>query len=106
MSEESEKYHKLVRDKIPGMLDKKGISYEKIIADKEEYRGCLLEKLVEEATEFKEAKNEEELADVWEVIDALMKEFQFDHTKIMEIKKKKFDERGGFYQRIILKGEK
>lgn len=31
-------YNKLVRDKIPEMLDAKGISYEKRVASEEEYK--------------------------------------------------------------------
>jgi len=32
-----EKYNKLVRDKIPSILDAQGISYEKRVATPEEY---------------------------------------------------------------------
>lgn len=40
-----EKYNKLVRDKIPEYLDKKGISYEKRIAsNEEEYKAELIKK--------------------------------------------------------------
>ena len=42
------KYNKLVRDKIPELLDSKGISYEKRIATPEEYRVELIKKLQEE----------------------------------------------------------
>lgn len=41
-------YNKLVRDKIPEILDKKGISYEKRIASLEEYKSELIKKLGEE----------------------------------------------------------
>jgi predicted house-cleaning noncanonical NTP pyrophosphatase (MazG superfamily) len=47
-------YNKLVRDKIPAILDQKGIPYEKRIASKEEYRIELIKKLVEEVGEFSE----------------------------------------------------
>jgi predicted house-cleaning noncanonical NTP pyrophosphatase (MazG superfamily) len=46
------KYNKLVRDKIPEYLDKKGISYEKRIAsNEEEYKAELIKKLEEEKLE-------------------------------------------------------
>ncbi len=66
-----EKYTKLVRDKIPEILDEKGIPYEKTIASGKELRDWLMLKLEEECGEFKEAKNVEELADILEVIKAL-----------------------------------
>ena len=45
-------YNKLVRDKIPEILDAKNISYEKRIASLEEYKVELIKKLGEEVIEF------------------------------------------------------
>jgi len=59
-----EKYNKLVRDKIPDILDKQGISYEKRLATPEELKAELIKKLQEEVTEFSEVGSPEELADV------------------------------------------
>jgi len=98
------KYNKLVRDKIPELLDSKGISYEKRMATKEEYKKELIKKLTEEVKEFLEAENAEELADIMEVIEAIEKLPEFKNTR--KIKQKKLAEKGGFNKRIILKGEK
>ena len=97
-------YNKLVRDKIPAILDKKGLSYEKRIASVEEYKTELIKKLGEEAVEFSEAGDVEEFADVLEVVEALKK--LPEYKTVEEIRIKKREERGGFDERIILKGEK
>jgi len=99
-----ESYNKLVRDKIPEYLDSKGISYEKRTANPEEYKEELFKKLDEEIKEFLEVKNSEELADILEVIEAIKKLPEFANVK--EVKDKKLQEKGGFEQKIILKGEK
>jgi len=99
-----EKYNKLVRNNIPEFLDSKGISYEKRIANTEEYREELIKKLDEEIKEFMEAKNTEELADIIEVVEALKKLPEFSNVE--EIRLKKLKDRGGFEKQIILKGEK
>ena len=99
-----ESYNKLVRDKIPEILDKKGVHYEKRIASTEEYKVELIKKLGEEVQEFLEAGDIEELADVVEVVEAL-KELP-EYKDIEETRLKKRDERGGFDQKIILKGQK
>ena len=99
-----ESYNKLVRDKIPELLDFKGISYEKRIATPEEYKLELIKKLKEEIIEFIETPNEEELADIMEVAEALKKLPEFVNTE--EVKNKKLSEKGGFEKRIILKGKK
>ncbi len=98
------KYNKLVRDKIPELLDSKGIKYEKRIATLEEYRKELIKKLKEEIKEFIEAQNVEELADIFEVIEAIKKLPDFENVD--EIRRKKLTEKGGFEKKIILKGEK
>lgn len=99
-----EKYNKLVRDKIPSILDAKGVLYEKRIATPEEYKIELIKKLEEEVKEFSEAGSSEELADVIEVIEALKK--LPDYINVEELRKKKAEERGAFDKRIIVKGEK
>ena len=99
-----EKYDKLVRDKIPEILDMKLVPYEKRIASEDEYRAELIKKLVEEVREFAEVGSPEELADVLEVVEAL--KTLPDYKNVEELKSKKREERGGFAERIILKGEK
>jgi len=98
------KYEKLVRDKIPDILDEKGVDYEKHIAEPAEYKKELIKKLVEESCEFAEAGLLEELADVAEVLGALAK--LPEYSNIEEVRIKKLNEKGGFDKRIILKGEK
>jgi predicted house-cleaning noncanonical NTP pyrophosphatase (MazG superfamily) len=95
-------YNKLVRDRIPEILDEKGVSYEKRIASPEEYKAELIKKLDEEIEEFSEAGDLEELADVAEVIEALKK--LPEYVDVEAIRQKKREEKGGFDQKIILKG--
>lgn len=97
-------YNKLVRDKIPEILDKKGVSYEKRIATPEEFKTELIKKLGEEIQEFSEAGVVEELADVLEVIEAL--KLLPDYSGVEAIRQNKREERGGFDKKIILKGQK
>lgn len=98
------KYTKLVRDKIPEILDGKGVPYEKRFASPEEMKDWLVLKLEEEIAEFKEAKSVEELADILEVIVALKNIPEF--SDVESVRQKKKDERGGFDKGIILSGEK
>ena len=98
------RYQKLVRDRIPELLDEKGIAYEKRVADDREYAGALVQKLVEEVEEFVTEADIEELADVLEVTDAL-KELEV-YKGVDRIQEAKRQERGGFMKRFILTGEK
>lgn len=97
-------YNKLVRDKIPQILDAKGVPYEKRIADVVEYKKELVVKLQEEVDEFKVVGDIEELADVMEVIEALKNLPEYAEVEAKRIQKKA--EKGGFEDWIILKGEK
>lgn len=99
------KYNKLVRDKIPEILDERGLSYEKRVASLEEYKLELIKKLKEEVDEFIEANGSpSELADVIEVVLALKK--LPDYTEVEKLREEKLKERGGFEKRLIVKGEK
>ena len=96
------KFNKLVRDKIPDIIKEQGREYSIRIADKEEFYQKLREKLVEEMEEFLKDDNVEELADVQEVIYALLKEKGVDRQKFEIMRKDKESKKGGFEQKIIL----
>ncbi len=96
------KYDKLVRDKVPEVIRSKGGKCTTRIADEREFQEKLRWKLREEVEEFIEAQNEEELADLLEVIDAIIEFKKLDRKKTELIKSKKAEERGRFEKRIIL----
>jgi predicted house-cleaning noncanonical NTP pyrophosphatase (MazG superfamily) len=83
------KYNKLVRDRIPELIKSKGIVPITHIASNEEYQQKLRAKLQEEVDEFLEDSNEEELADILEVIYALCDLYKFDKDNLEQIRKDK-----------------
>lgn len=95
-------YNKLVRDKIPEIILSNGKTPVLRTATVEEVGKLLHLKLVEELEEFHDSPNEEELADLLEVIEAMAREYRLDMDKVMEAKAKKKDSRGGFQHRIVL----
>jgi len=97
------RFDKLVRDKIPEVVKNKYLKTPVIhIAKKSEYEECLKNKLQEEVAEFLVDNNEEELADILEVVYALASVKNIGKAQLEEIRKKKFEERGGFEKKIIL----
>ena len=61
-----------------------------------------MQKLIEELEEFKATPNEEELADILEVIDGIAHAFNLDKDMVLKVKADKLEKRGGFKERIIL----
>lgn len=95
-------YGKLVRDKIPEIIEENGEEPIVRILDDEEYVEALNHKLEEEVGEYLESGDVEELADVLEVIYALLEVEDMDMVYLEKIRKEKRDERGGFEGRIYL----
>lgn len=99
------KHNKLVRDKIPEIIRDSGNNCEISILDDAEYIQALRNKLIEEANEAAIANSEDlaqELADVMEVIDALMAATGIKLEAVREIQKEKRSRRGGFDNRVKL----
>jgi len=99
-------YNKLVRDKIPEIIERNGDSAKVHTANDSEYLKKLKEKLLEEVKEFSKEETEEELADILEVIEALSEFKKFDKTKVLSIKESKATKSGKFAKRIILERTK
>ncbi|MDD4531540.1 MAG: nucleoside triphosphate pyrophosphohydrolase [Candidatus Pacebacteria bacterium] len=95
-------YNKLVRDRIPEIIKSKGSLPITHIADDKEYWQKLKEKLQEEVNEFIQDENAEEMADILEVIDAIINFKNFSKEELEAIKNKKAEERGKFKDKIIL----
>lgn len=95
-------YNKLVRDNILEIISCNNQKSSYHIATDEEYKNKLLEKLQEEISEFIIDKNEEELADIFEVIEHIITTFNFNKEKIFEIKEQKAEKNGNFRKKIIL----
>lgn len=96
------KYNKLVRDKIPEIIKRKGSIPITHIASDDKYWQKLKEKLQEEIDEFMKDSNEEELADILEVVYAICDYMKIDKKELELLRKKKAEERGGFKDKIIL----
>ena len=96
------KFNKLVRDKIPELIKSKGLIPVVHIAKNKEYWLRLKEKLAEEVKEFIADENIKELADILEVLDAIVDYKKFKKNSILSVKNGKAKARGKFKKRIIL----
>lgn len=95
-------YNKLVRDRIPQVIEATGAKCDIRIADKEEHYQLLETKLQEEVGEFLEDKNLEELADIMEVLFGLAENLGYSEEDLMRKREEKRGERGGFKEGIVL----
>ena len=96
------KYDKLVRDRIPEIIHKKGKEFSYRQATDEEYFFYLKKKLVEEVREFMEEPSLKEMADVQEVMNFLLKEMGHTQPDLRMARSSKIEERGSFNDRWIL----
>lgn len=96
-------YHKLVRDKIPQIIEQGGNTCTTEVLSRENYLEMLDKKLQEELNEYQESKSPEELADLLEVMMAVAKARGFAWEEIEKTRLSKLEKRGGFEKRILLK---
>lgn len=96
------KYDKLVRSRIPEIIEKDGKVAVTRILDDEEYKIYLEKKLDEEVAEFHESKELEEIADILDVVFALGHAYGYSTDAIFSKRLSKLAERGHFGKKILL----
>ncbi|MDV3350692.1 nucleoside triphosphate pyrophosphohydrolase [Leptothoe sp. LEGE 181152] len=99
-------YNKLVRDKVPDLIEAAGKKFLTLRLSEDKYKRALKQKLVEETREVQGAESitelTEELADVAEVMDTLIVVLGISWQEVREAQKQKRLERGGFEERLKL----
>ena len=95
-------YHKLVRDRIPEIIEQDGKCCVCSELSQEDYIIMLDQKLNEELAEYQESKSMEELADLLEVMSAVAAARGSSLDEVEQIRQKKKEKRGGFEKRILL----
>lgn len=106
INEDQVDYNKIVRDKIPDIIEKRGERAKIVRLRGEALITALKQKLVEEAFEALDARSGDdlagELADVKEVIGALCAALKLKESHVDSLQREKHQKRGGFEKGIML----
>lgn len=97
---------KLVRDKIPDLIEQDGKKPITRILSQEEYIEELDRKLNEEVAEYQSDKSIEEMADVFEVLYAICEVRGYTLDELNDIRMEKVKKRGAFRNKIYWEGNK
>ncbi|MEB3211601.1 MAG: nucleoside triphosphate pyrophosphohydrolase [Leptolyngbyaceae bacterium] len=98
-------HNKLVRDRIPEILENQNVRFSVEEMTLAEYRQALRQKLIEEAQEVATATDANlaaEIADLWEVIDATLNAYQLRREDVLARQMQRRIDRGSFNRRLRL----
>ena len=96
-------HNKLIRDRIPEIIEASGRSCVTEVLSGDAYIRALDAKLNEELAEYQQSKSLEELADLLEVMGAVVKARGYTWDDLTRVRKEKRADRGAFDRRIFLK---
>lgn len=99
-------YGKLVRDKIPEIIRSVGKEPVYRVASEEEFKVLLKKKLQEEMNEYFQSGDVDEIADLVEVISAILKTEGIMWADLMDKVQAKAESRGGFNSKLVLESVK
>ena len=97
------KYDKLIRDKIPDIIEQSGKKCIVEVMDNDTYIEYLDQKLNEELAEYQQDKSIEELADLLEVMYAVVVARGHSVAELERIRLEKAEKRGAFEKKLLLK---
>ena len=89
-------YNKLVRDRIPEIIEASGKTCAVEVLPNDAYIQALDAKLSEELAEYQQSKSLEELADLLEVMGAVVKARGYTWDELTRVRKEKRAQRGAW----------
>ncbi|MGN1250536.1 MAG: phosphoribosyl-ATP pyrophosphohydrolase [Candidatus Spyradocola sp.] len=95
---------KLVRDRIPELIEAQGETPLVEVLDDEAYLRCLDEKMREELEEYLEDGSMAELADLLEVIRAVIAARGYTWDEVERMRVAKAQQNGAFERKLYLRG--
>lgn len=99
-------YNKLIRDRIPEITKADSWQSKTKVLNQKNFIIELKKKILEEAKELNEGKSKknlvEELVDIQEIIDAILREKKIKFSDFRKIQTKKRQKRGGFKKKLFL----
>ena len=96
-------YDILIRDKIPEIIEQSGKKCIVEVMDNDTYIEYLDQKLNEELAEYQQDKSIEELADLLEVMYAVVVARGHSVAELERIRLEKAEKRGAFEKKLLLK---
>lgn len=95
-------YNKLVRDRVPEIFKNSGREVEYKILSDSQVLLALQDKLLEKAQKFAERPTEDEISEIFELMDTIIDKFQFEQMHIDYLKMRNREVKGGYTQNIYL----
>ena len=95
-------YNKIVRDKIPQIIRDSGRTCEYKILGESEVKEALQEKLLEKAQIFLKRPSEDELSDIYELLDAIVETFEYEPLHIDYLKIQNKENKGTYSEKVFL----
>ncbi len=95
-------HYKLVRDRIPEIIEEAGKTHQTTIIDGEDLKKAALKKLLEEAMEFVENPCAEEAADIMEILHFILEREGITDSQVMTAATVNRIKRGGFNMGYLL----
>ena len=95
-------YNKLVRDRIPEIIESSGKRCKIQVLEGEDYLRMIDAKLDEELVEYHRDQNLEELADLLEVVYAAAEARGYSIKQLEEVRAAKAEKRGAFREKLFL----
>lgn len=96
------KYNKLVRDRVPEILKSSGHQVEYKILSESQLLLALQDKLLEKAQKFAEKPTENDISDMFELMDLIIDKFEYEQMHIDYLRLKNRELQGGYTQNIYL----
>lgn len=95
-------YNRLVRDKVPELIQSSGRTCQSRILSDAEVLLALQDKLLEKADNFAKHPSEDEISDLFELMDAIVDKFGYEQMHIDYLRMKNRELKGGYTKNTYL----